>query len=114
MADNIVYIDVDDGLRRIMDNTKLYAKLLIKFKEDLNLNNLEDALVSGDIANAKIYAHTIKGIAANLSLIELQKQALEIESQIKSGSINPEQINIVKNIYNQTIKEVDKVIEKYA
>jgi HPt (histidine-containing phosphotransfer) domain-containing protein len=111
---DVVYVNVDEGLKRIMDNTKLYVKLLVKFKEDANLSNLEAALASGDNAKAQVAAHTLKGIAANLSLIELQKQSLEIETQIKSGSVKPDQINIVKNVYNQTIKEVDKVIEKYA
>jgi HPt (histidine-containing phosphotransfer) domain-containing protein len=111
---DILLVDVEDGLKRIMNNTKLYVKLLVKFKEDTNLRDLEAALASGENAKAQVSAHTLKGIAANLSLIELQKQSLEIETQIKSGSINPQQINIVKGIYNQTIKEVDKVIEKYA
>ena len=111
---DVVYVDVEDGLKRIMNNTKLYVKLLVKFKEDTNLSNLEAALASGDNAKAQVAAHTLKGIAANLSLTELNKQALEIETQIKSGSVDPGKINIVKNIYNQTISEVDKVIEKYA
>jgi HPt (histidine-containing phosphotransfer) domain-containing protein len=111
---DIVLVNTEEGLKRIMNNTKLYVKLLAKFKEDLNFGYLEDALAAGDNAKAQVCAHTLKGIAANLSLIELQKQSLEIEMQIKSGSINPDQINIVKNIYNQTIKEVDKVIESYA
>jgi HPt (histidine-containing phosphotransfer) domain-containing protein len=111
---DIVFVNVEEGLKRIMNNTKLYVKLLSKFKEDVNFSGLEAALAAGDNAKAQVCAHTLKGIAANLSLIELHKNALEIESQIKSGSINPGQINIVKDIYNQTIKEVDKVIETYA
>jgi HPt (histidine-containing phosphotransfer) domain-containing protein len=111
---DIVYVNTEEGLKRIMNNTKLYVKLLVKFKEDANLSNLEAALAAGDNAKAQVSAHTLKGIAANLSLIELQKNALEIETQIKSGSVKPGQIDIVKNIYNQTIKEVDKVIESYA
>jgi len=113
MAD-IVYINVEEGVKRVMNNTKLYAKLLVKFKDDANVKELEAAVAAGDLAKAQVSAHTIKGIAANLSLIELQKQSLEIETQIKSKSVAPDQINILKNVYNQTITEVDKVIEKYA
>jgi len=113
MSDN-VFIDVEEGVKRVMNNTKLYAKLLVKFKEDENIKELETALAAGDLGKAKAVAHTLKGIAANLSLIELQKQSLEIETQIKSENVNPDQINIVKNVYNQTVTEVNKVIEKYA
>jgi HPt (histidine-containing phosphotransfer) domain-containing protein len=111
---DVVYVNVDEGLKRIMNNTKLYVRLMLKFKDDTNLNNLEAALSEGDNAKAQIAAHTLKGIAANLSLIKLKKQSLEIETQIKSGSVNPDQINIVKDTYNQTIDEVDKVIQQYA
>jgi HPt (histidine-containing phosphotransfer) domain-containing protein len=111
---DVVYVNVEDGLKRIMNNTKLYVKLLGKFKEDTNLSGLESALANGDNAKAQVFAHTLKGIAANLSLIELNKQALAIEAQIKSGSVNPEQIKIVKNTYDITLTEVDKVIESYA
>jgi HPt (histidine-containing phosphotransfer) domain-containing protein len=114
MADNVVYVNVEEGVKRVMNNTKLYAKLLVKFKEDANIRELETSLAAGDLGKAQVSAHTIKGIAANLSLIELQKQTVEIEAQIKSKSVNPDQINIVKNAYNQTLIEVDKVIEKYA
>jgi len=114
MADNVTYINVEEGVKRVMNNTKLYAKLLVKFKEDTNIKELEASLAAGDLGKAKGLAHTVKGIAANLSLIELQKQSIEIEAQIKSESINPDQINVIKNVYNQTITEIDKVIEKYA
>jgi len=114
MADNVVYINIEEGTKRVMNNTKLYAKLLGKFKEDTNLKELEAAIAAGDLGKAQVSAHTLKGIAANLSLIELQKQSLEIENQIKAKAVNPDQITVMKNVYNKTVTEVDKVIEKYA
>jgi HPt (histidine-containing phosphotransfer) domain-containing protein len=114
MADDVVYVNVEEGLKRLMNNTGLYAKLLNKFKEDTRLSELEAALKANDIEKAKAAAHTLKGLAANLSLIELHKQSIEIESQIKAGQVNPDQINIVKNVYVQTLEEVDKVIAKYV
>jgi len=114
MADNIVYINVEEGVKRLMNNTGLYAKLLVKFKDDTRLNELDAALNAGDIEKAKAAVHTLKGLAANLSLTELHKQSLEIETQIKAGQVNPNQISIVKNVYTQTLKEVDKVIAQYV
>jgi len=114
MADNIVYINIEEGVKRLMNNTSLYAKLLAKFKEDTRLNELDAALNIGDMEKAKTAVHTLKGLAANLALTELHKQSLEIETQIKAGKVNPDQINIVKNVYAQTLKEVDKVIAQYV
>jgi len=112
--DDVVYIDVAEGIKRVMNNNKLYAKLLVKFKDDKNLAELDEALAAGDLAKAQASAHTLKGLAANLSLTELFKQSLEIETQIKSGSVNPEQLTTVKNVYAQTLIETDKVIAQYA
>jgi len=114
MADNIVYVNIEEGLKRLMNNTSLYAKLLGKFKEDTRLNELDAALNAGDLEKARTSVHTLKGLAANLSLTELHKQSLEMETQIKAGHVNPNQINVVKNVYSQTLVEVDKVIAQYA
>lgn len=114
MADDVVYVNVEDGLKRVMNNPKLYTKLLAKFKEGNELNTLKAAVAEGDMEKAQIAAHTLKGIAANLSLMELQKQCLEIETQIKSGSLNPDQITVINEVHTQTLTEADKVIEKYA
>ena len=114
MADDVVYIDVAEGVKRVMNNGKLYVKLLAKFKDDKNIIELDEALAAGDLPKAKASAHTLKGLAANLSLTELFKQSLELETQIKAESVNPDQIETVKNVYAQTITETDKVIAQYA
>ena len=110
MADNVVYIDFTEGVKRVMNNAKLYIKLLTKFRTDTNTEALSAALAAGDLENAQIQAHTIKGIAANLSLIELYKQVLELENQIKAKSVDPNQPEAVNAAFEATIQEVDKVI----
>jgi len=111
---NEVYIDVEDGSKRVMNNTKLYAKLLLKFKDDQNIKNIETHLAAGDLPNAQIASHTLKGLSANLSLIELNRQVLELESQIKAASVKPDQLEIVKDVYSKTLTEIEKVIAQYA
>ena len=112
MAD-VVYVNVEEALKRVMNNSKLLAKLLKKFKDDRNIIDLEASLAAGDLPKAQINAHTLKGLAANLSLTELYKQVLELETQIKAGSVVPGQLDTVKSVYSETLVEVDKVIAKY-
>ena len=114
MADNVIYIDIEAGLKRVMNNAKLYAKLLLKFKDDPSFNEFDTVLTAGDMENAQIFNHKLKGLAANLSLLELYKQCLQIEEQIKAGSVNPDQITIAKNVYAQTLEKADEVIAQYA
>jgi HPt (histidine-containing phosphotransfer) domain-containing protein len=110
MADNTVYIDFADGVKRVMNNTKLYVKLLAKFKDGTRLDDLEAAIAAGDMEKARNSAHTIKGLAANLSLAELYKQCLELETQIKAGAADPAQLNTVKTAFAKTLQEIEKVI----
>ena len=109
MADEVILINLEDGLKRVMNNKKLYIKLLLKFKDSTNLDELESLLAAGDMEKAQGVAHTIKGLAANLSFTELFKQSLELETQIKAKAVNPGQLDVLKNAFAQTLQEIDKV-----
>ena len=110
MANDVIYVDFADGVKRVMNNAKLYVKLLTKFRNDTKLDELDAALAAGNLEAAQAAAHTIKGVAANLSLAELFKQTLELETQIKAKSVNPAQMETVKAVFTVTVQEVDKVI----
>ena len=113
MSDTI-YINEEEGKKRVMNNGKLYAKLLTKFKTDTNLDDLTGSAEVQDWEKAQAAAHTIKGIAANLSLTELFNQALDIETQIKGKSIKPESLENLKVCFSETLAAVDKVIAQYV
>lgn len=110
MADELEYMNFDEGVKRVMNNVKLYLKLIAKFKTDTNLDELLTPLAAQDYEKAQTAAHTLKGVAANLSLTELFKQTLELETQIKGQTVNPGQIEKVKTAFSETIKKIDKVI----
>ncbi len=109
-----VYINFEEGVKRVMNNTKLYARLLGKFKADTNLQEIESALSSGDMAKAQSAAHSLKGLAGNLSLTELFEKTKTLEAQIKAGAADPALLADVKDIYGKTLEEADKVIEQNA
>jgi HPt (histidine-containing phosphotransfer) domain-containing protein len=110
----VVYVDLEEGLKRVINNTKLYVRLLGKFKADADLEGILSTLEGGDYENAQIKAHTLKGIAANLSLKELFKHTLELETQIKQKSVAPEVPGAIRECYGETVKYVDKVITQYG
>ena len=113
MAD-IIYINAEEGKKRVMNNGKLYAKLLTKFKADTNLDNLVAFAGSQDWENAQAAAHTIKGIAANLSLTELFNQSLDVETQIKGKSLKSESLESLKTCFSETLNAIEKVITENA
>ena len=113
MAD-VVYVNEEEGIKRVMNNGKLYAKLLTKFKTETNLNDLVAFAGVQDWEKAQGAAHTIKGIAANLSLTELFNQALDVETQIKGKSLNPESLESIQSCFAETLVQIEKVIIQYA
>jgi len=113
MAD-VIYVDEVEGKKRLMNNDKLYAKIMTKFKTDTNLDKLVTFVDTQDWENAQSAAHTIKGIAANLSLTELFNQALDVETQIKGKALNLDSMENLKLCFAETMLEVEKVIAKYA
>ena len=114
MADDAVYVDFKEGIKRVMNNTKLYVKLLAKFKTDAKVDDIIEGLAAGDYEKARVQAHTIKGIAANLSLMELYKQILELETQIKAKAVDFIQVEKVKTVYAATVQEVDRVMAEHG
>lgn len=112
--DDVVLINIEEGSKRVMNNTKLYAKLLVKFKDDPNMQNVENAFNAGDKEKAQTSVHALKGLASNLSFIELTAKTIELEAQIKTGLLNQDMLSVVKKIYELTIIEADKVIAQYA
>jgi HPt (histidine-containing phosphotransfer) domain-containing protein len=114
MADEKIYVDEADGVKRVMNNLKLYIKLLTKFRNENNLDDLNAQISAGDLEKAQAAAHTIKGIAGNLSFIELQKQSLEVETQIKAKSVDPAAVESLNACFAATLAAVDQVLAKNA
>jgi HPt (histidine-containing phosphotransfer) domain-containing protein len=109
-----IYVDFDDGLKRVMNNAGLYVKLLGKFKADTNFTDLASHLSAGDLEKARVSAHTLKGLAANLSLTELFERTRDLEGRIKEGAVPAGALDTVKDAYEKTLKKVDEVIAKHA
>jgi HPt (histidine-containing phosphotransfer) domain-containing protein len=99
-----------------MNNTKLYLRLLDKFRTGTktSLDNLSAALGAGDYVKAETEAHTIKGVAANLSLTELYQQAMEADNQLKGGAINEGVFDALSACFAETLAAVDKAIAEHG
>ncbi|MDR3123982.1 MAG: Hpt domain-containing protein [Treponema sp.] len=115
-AGGVVYINEEEALRRVMNNKKLFVRLLSKFKSD-NIALLDETcafVAANDYEKAKVSIHTLKGIAANLAFTELYKQTVELEAQIKNGSVNPDTQESVKKCFAETLVCIDEVIAKHG
>jgi HPt (histidine-containing phosphotransfer) domain-containing protein len=114
MADDVIYVDVTEGFKRVLNNAKVFIKLLADFKKDPSFNELISAMDVQDMERAQAAVHAIKGLSGNLSLKELFKHSFALESRIKSNLETTDQLTAFKNVYFQTLTEIDKVVAQYG
>jgi len=105
MSTNIIeYIDVDDALKRVGGNMGLYKKLLGRFIDGNHIEELEVFLKSGNMEEATRAAHSIKGVAANLSLQKIRFISAELETSLKEGTDYTNTLEELKTSYTTTVQ----------
>jgi CheY-like chemotaxis protein len=83
----IAGINIVDGLKRVAGNRRLYRDLLGQFatKEGNAADQISAALKSGDLKLAERIAHTVKGVAGNIGITEVQSVAQKLEKALRDG-----------------------------
>ena len=76
-------LDVADGLSRVINNKKLYFRLLESFSGRKMADDINAAIESGDHSQVRNAAHALKGVSANLGMPELVNISLQIEMRAK-------------------------------
>ena len=80
-------IDVEDGLKRVAGNRKLYRKILLKFRDSQAnvVSEVKTALDDDDLELATRTAHSLKGVAGNIGAFDLQVAAQNLEAELNQG-----------------------------
>ena len=89
-SDLDVYIDVSSGVARLGGNLMIYKKILAKAVDIAAYPALKEALAAGNLKDAELHAHTIKGVAGNLSLTKLFELSTEYDALLKTEQASPE------------------------
>jgi len=84
-------VQVEIGLARLGGNAELYRKLLLSFRHRQAgaVGDIRSARDAGDIETATRLAHTLKGVAANLAVAEVERQARVVEAAFRKGEGPP-------------------------
>ena len=76
--------NTSEGLARCMNNEAFYLMLVNKFIATTDLSKLENALKSNDLDTAFKEAHSLKGVAGNLSLTPLFNVLIEMVEPLRN------------------------------
>ncbi len=87
--------DVEGTLHRFMGKEALFLKFLLKFKDDMNYRGLLESLDQENYEEAFKYAHTLKGVSANLGLNPIVKPASDLTELLRgkaASEVDREQV----------------------
>ena len=96
-------IDIDEGLRRVGSNPKLYRKLLVEFSQDHrdDVDAIRKALDQKDFETTQRIAHTIKGVSGSIGAADLHRAAESLDSALKEGK---------HNLYPELLSRLEKAL----
>jgi PAS domain S-box-containing protein len=104
-------IRLAEGLRRLGGSQEVYSRLLQEFARDQGaiLDQIQEALDTGDIKSAVVYAHSLKGSAGNLAMPELAKTAGALE-----GCLKNQETLWLNHSFSEVRKALDEVLASIA
>jgi PAS domain S-box-containing protein len=106
-------VDVPDGLRRLAGNRRLYLNLIEQFakKQGEASGQITTALAGGDRQLAERVAHTVKGVAGNLGIKQIQTSAERLERAIRENDVN-EQTALVEfqSLLSHQVEAIERAL----
>ena len=78
-------INIEEGVRRVVNNKKLYFRLLKNFKGRQMAEKITEAVQIKDYKEAASACHALKGTAANLAMRPLTDIVTKIEECVAAG-----------------------------
>jgi two-component system sensor histidine kinase/response regulator len=103
-------IDWENGVSRLGGNAAFYKKMLTHYLADDYFPKLQACVDDKNAEEAARMAHTIKGVAANLSMPAVTAAALVLEQLFKEGELDCElQIKALKSIMEQTEEKIKEL-----
>ena len=106
-------VDAKEGLTRAAGNRRLYRDLLIRFAKDhLDVRaQIAAALERGDPKQAARIAHTVKGVAGNMSISKVYSSADKLERAIlERDPAAPKLLKAFTSLLNRQIQAIQRAL----
>ena len=105
-------VNIDEGLKRINGNERLYTKLLGSFTKTIENQSVSPDFDGNDCTETIEKAHAIKGTSGNLSITPVYEAYTEIVNLLRTGK--PEQARPILEKILPVQEEIVQCIKKYS
>lgn len=102
---NLMGENYDEVIGRIGKEERLH-KYLLKFLENTEFDNLEEAVKNNDIQAAFSYAHTLKGLCLNFGFGKLYSASAVFCDNIRDNIVR----NPIEPLFDNLKEEYEKVL----
>ncbi len=101
-------VQYDEVLNRFLGKEDFYQRMLKKFLEDKNFEGMEQAVAQKSFKDAFKFAHTIKGLCANLGLNGILEYEMPLTEELRNEPYDEEAIT---NYLAKTKEEYKKAVD---
>ncbi|WP_016957544.1 response regulator [Catenovulum agarivorans] len=110
---DIVGLDVQLGLKRVLGKPAAYIAMLRKFAttQSDTVTKLDNALSAQDFVTASRIAHTAKAVCGNIGASELQQIALKMEQNLNQNEI--EDIASLNHLFAQKLTNLLSELQRF-
>ncbi len=98
-------INLEFGLSQLSGNKTLFLRLLQKFADEYQQasDKLQSMVDDQQWQEARLYTHTIKGVASNLGFTRLHLASKETEAELKADATVPASLPELKAAMDETL-----------
>lgn len=104
-------IDLTFGINQLSGNKSLLFTLLQRFSDEYAQSDakLQSHFAEGEWDQARVFIHTLKGVAGNLGLVALHEQSKHAEIALKNNAAIPTSYDEFVATLDATLAEVSRL-----
>ena len=103
-------IAVEEGIKRVVNNKKLYIRLLTNFSGRKLVEQIVEAVEQNDYQEAVAKCHALRGTAANLAMHVLTSVSGDLEKQLAENNDPGELIQKLQASLEEVEAEIEKIL----
>ena len=103
-------IDINDGLKRVMNKKQLLLSLLGKFRIKEMVTDLVAVIRAEDHKKIMESAHAIKGAAGNLGCTGIRDIMMEVESRSREYLSSVDLLDVISEISEKTEQAIAELL----